>query len=204
MLIEIQNDLSHSISVDITIPSLQDAGVPYNQTLIAGANSSAQDLLSFSSTLIGTDYSLDFTQGNVGYNEFLVLFDVTITGSGAAIDATDKVNFSATYTLRDIVLSYNINYISALEYDDLLYYGSTPIDENDPSKGNHMYDVDSVLYHDISASYSFDTGTTVSAGITNLTDEEPPYIEPAANGNTDESNYRLFGRSWFVRFSQQF
>lgn len=118
--------------------------------------------------------------------------------------ATDKVNFSATYTLRDIVLSYNINYISALEYDDLLYYGSTPIDENDPSKGNHMYDVDSVLYHDISASYSFDTGTTVSAGITNLTDEEPPYIEPAANGNTDESNYRLFGRSWFVRFSQQF
>ena len=118
--------------------------------------------------------------------------------------ATDKVNFTANYTLDNLNLSYAAYFISGLEYDDLLYYGSTPNDANDQSQGNHMYNVDSILYHDITASYSFDTGTTISAGVTNLTDEEPIYIEPAQNGNTDESNYRLFGRSWFVRFSQQF
>ncbi|NRA73088.1 MAG: TonB-dependent receptor [Gammaproteobacteria bacterium] len=118
--------------------------------------------------------------------------------------ATDKVNFTANYTLDNLNLSYAAYFISGLEYDDLLYYGSTPNNANDQSQGNHMYNVDSILYHDITASYSFDTGTTISADVTNLTDEEPIYIEPAQNGNTDESNYRLFGRSWFVRFSQQF
>ena len=118
--------------------------------------------------------------------------------------ATDKVNFTANYTLDNLNLSYAAYFISGLEYDDLLYYGSTPNNADDPSQGNHMYSVDSIMYHDITASYSFDTGTTISAGVTNLTDEEPIYIEPAQNGNTDESNYRLFGRSWFVRFSQQF
>ena len=58
-----------------------------------------------------------------------------------------------------------------------------------------MYSIDYIMYYYITASYSFDTGTTISAGVTNLTDEEPIYIEPPQKGNTDESNYRLFGRS---------
>ncbi len=118
--------------------------------------------------------------------------------------ATDKLNFNANYTWQDLTVSYAMNYISGTEYDDLLYWGTTPNNPDDASQGNHMYQVDSFFYHDLTATYNFTTGTTVAVGVTNLTDEEPPYIEPAFNGNTDESTYRLFGRSWFVRFTQTF
>ncbi|KAA1156517.1 TonB-dependent receptor [Pseudoalteromonas fuliginea] len=109
--------------------------------------------------------------------------------------ATDKVNFNASYSLDNLTLSYAANYTSGLEYTDLLYWGTTE---------GHTYEVDSFMYHDLTASYNFEMGTALSAGITNVTDEQPPYIENASNGNTDESNYRLFGRSWFVRFTQTF
>ncbi|MGX5173431.1 TonB-dependent receptor plug domain-containing protein [Aliikangiella sp. IMCC44653] len=109
--------------------------------------------------------------------------------------ATDKMNLSATYTYDNLTLAYASNYISELEYDELLYWGTTD---------GHIYTVEAQMYHDLTAIYDFGQGTKVSVGITNLTDELPPYIEPAFNGNTDESNYRLFGRSWFVRLNHSF
>ncbi len=107
----------------------------------------------------------------------------------------DKFNLSVTYNLNEISVNYTTNYIGGQEYQDLLYWGTTE---------GHTYEVDSYMYHDISATYSFDFGTKVSVGVTNLTDEEPPYIEPAFNGNTDESTYRLFGTSWFARITHKF
>ena len=118
--------------------------------------------------------------------------------------ATDKMNFTASYTWEDLSINYNLNYISGLEYDDLTYWGTTPNDPTDPSKGNHQYEVDSFVYHDVTVAYTFDFGTKFSVGVTNITDEEPPFIETANNGSTDESTYRLFGRSWFARISQKF
>jgi outer membrane receptor protein involved in Fe transport len=118
--------------------------------------------------------------------------------------ATDKMNLNLTYTFKDLSVNYAMNYISDLEYDDLLYWGTTPVNAEDPNSPNAQYKVDAIMYHDLSATYFLNTGTTVSAGITNLTDELPPYIEPAFNGNTDESNYRLFGRSWYLRLVQTF
>ncbi|WP_434931515.1 TonB-dependent receptor domain-containing protein [Shewanella sp. HL-SH5] len=109
--------------------------------------------------------------------------------------ATDKANFSANYTWEDLTIAYAANYISGLEYNDLVYWGVTE---------GHTYTVDSFMYHDISATYSFDTGTRISVGVENFTDEQPPYIETGSNGNTDESTYRLFGASWFARISQKF
>jgi iron complex outermembrane receptor protein len=57
--------------------------------------------------------------------------------------------------------------------------------------------VDPVLYHDIEAGFKFDAGMSVRAVITNVTDEDPPYlnISPA---NTDSATYRLLGRSYFL------
>ena len=62
--------------------------------------------------------------------------------------------------------------------------------------------VDPVLYHDIEAGFTFDSGVTVRAAITNVTDEDPPYlnISPA---NTDVATYRLLGRSYFLELRYQ-
>ena len=67
--------------------------------------------------------------------------------------------------------------------------------------------IDAVMYSDLVASYSFDTWgstTTLSGGITNLTDEEPPYINKGFNANTDPSTYRLFGRGYYLRLAWKY
>ena len=62
--------------------------------------------------------------------------------------------------------------------------------------------VDSVLYHDLEGGYEFDSGVTVRAAITNVTDEDPPYLN-IAPANTDVATYRLLGRSYFLELRYQ-
>jgi iron complex outermembrane recepter protein len=62
--------------------------------------------------------------------------------------------------------------------------------------------VDPVLYHDIEAGFTFETGVTVRAAITNVTDEDPPYLN-ISPGNTDAATYRLLGRSYFLELRYQ-
>jgi outer membrane receptor protein involved in Fe transport len=57
--------------------------------------------------------------------------------------------------------------------------------------------VDPVLYHDIEAGFRFDSGVSVRAAITNVTDEDPPYLN-IAPANTDVATYRLLGRSYVL------
>ena len=53
-----------------------------------------------------------------------------------------------------------------------------------------------ILYHDITAAYTFQN-ITLSAGIDNLTDEEPPRFHSAFNANTAPGTYDTYGiRSW--------
>lgn len=62
--------------------------------------------------------------------------------------------------------------------------------------------VEAVLYHDIDARFEFDTGITLRAAITNITDEDPPYVNiPPAN--TDPATYRMLGRSYFLELRYQ-
>jgi len=62
--------------------------------------------------------------------------------------------------------------------------------------------VDPVLYHDIEAGFKFDSGVTVRAAITNVTDEDPPYLN-IAPANTDAATYRLLGRSYVLELRYQ-
>ena len=62
--------------------------------------------------------------------------------------------------------------------------------------------VDPVLYHDVEAGFTFDSGVTVRAAITNVTDEDPPYVN-ISPGNTDAATYRLLGRSFFLELRYQ-
>jgi outer membrane receptor protein involved in Fe transport len=62
--------------------------------------------------------------------------------------------------------------------------------------------VDPVLYHDVEVGFGFDSGVTVRAAITNVTDEDPPYLN-IAPANTDVTTYRLLGRSYFLELRYQ-
>lgn len=56
-----------------------------------------------------------------------------------------------------------------------------------------------VIYHDLEGGYEFATGISLRAGVSNLTDEDPPFINQTTGSNTDDATYRLLGRTFFAQ-----
>jgi iron complex outermembrane receptor protein len=71
---------------------------------------------------------------------------------------------------------------------------------------------ESVLYHSLSASYSFDNGFTALLGVANLTDEAPPRMTSWRTSNEVDivgqsafySQYDWLGRRFFVNLKMEF
>ena len=129
--------------------------------------------------------------------------DPTAQDGGAY--ATDKFNYSLQWSNNSgLSVGYMGEFISALDADTFCNCGTGNAVDKD---GNTVYiqKIDSLLYHDIVVNYKFEkTGTNIAAGFTNITDEEPPYIDTGFNANTDPATYRLFGRGYYVRLTQTF
>ncbi|MCH7501892.1 MAG: TonB-dependent receptor [Proteobacteria bacterium] len=124
--------------------------------------------------------------------------DPTAEDGGAY--ATDKFNYSIQWFRNNLSIGYLGEYISDLDADTFCncFAGNQP-------DGTYRQAIDSLLYHDIVATYTFPTtGTNIALGVTNITDEEPPYIDTGFNANTDPSTYRLFGIGYYVRLTQSF
>lgn len=116
--------------------------------------------------------------------------DPTAEDGGAY--AEDKFNYSLSWYRDALSVSYRGEYVGKMEA------GVTFISD-------YTQKIDSVLYHDLVANYEFDaTNTTLAAGITNLTNEEPTYIDLGFNAKTDPATYRMFGRGYYLRVTQRF
>lgn len=112
----------------------------------------------------------------------------------------DKLNYSLQWMWNDLSVGYLGQYISSLDADTFCNCG-----EGNQPDGTYIQNVDSQLYHDLVGSYVFSAwGLTLSGGITNLTDEPPPFIEVGFNAGTDPSTYRMFGRGYYVRAAWKF
>jgi outer membrane receptor protein involved in Fe transport len=66
------------------------------------------------------------------------------------------------------------------------------------------WQVESVLYHDLEGQYEFDSGVSVRAAVTNVTNEDPPFVNLASAANTDAGTYRLLGRTYFLELRYAF
>lgn len=106
--------------------------------------------------------------------------------------AEDKINFSVHWYVGDFNIGYMAEYIS--DIDALATYQ------------NYTQNIDSVVYHDLVFDYEWHQfGTTaLTLGVTNLTDEAPPFIDRGFNASTDPTTYRMFGTGYFFRISQTF
>jgi len=100
LTISITNSLSHDVSLTITIPSLQNAGVIYSDNLTAAANNTAITQANLS------NYIMDLTQGGLGFNELLIYLDVNVTGSGAPINVADQVTIDFSLNGMDFDVIY--------------------------------------------------------------------------------------------------
>ena len=124
--------------------------------------------------------------------------DSTAEDGGAY--AADKVNFSLQWMFHDFSVGYLAEYISGLDGDTFCNcgVGNTP-------DGRYIQDIDSFLYHDLIATYAFSSyGLELTAGITNIGDKEPPFIDTGFNATTDPATYRMFGRGYYLRFQWKY
>ncbi len=131
--------------------------------------------------------------------------DPTAQDGGAY--AEDKLNYTISWYWNNLTVSYLGEYISELDADTFCNCDSDGNPSNNTADGSYIQKIDDVLYHDLVVNYSFDWSagnTAITAGITNITDEEPPYIEIGFNATTDPSTYRMFGRGYYVRLTQTF
>jgi hypothetical protein len=124
--------------------------------------------------------------------------DPTAEDGGAYAD--DKWNLSLQWALGDLSFGYLAEFISGLDADTFCNCGA-----GNEEDGSYTQKIDSHFYHDLVGSYSFgDYGLTVSGGVTNFTDESPPFIEVGFNATTDPPTYRMFGRGYFVKLGWKF
>ncbi|MCF1428540.1 MAG: TonB-dependent receptor [Shewanella sp.] len=112
------------------------------------------------------------------------------TSSGQTAYPEDKATLGLDWKWEDWSVSYSGEYISSIEAEYTFVEG--------------IQKVDSQFYHDIGVNYDFVTQTRVSVGMTNITDEDAPYIDAAFNASTIPELYRVNGRGYFVRLVQKF
>ena len=116
LTIEILNNLSHEVVLEITIPSLVNAqGIFFSDNLTASANNPAVTQANLS------NYTFDLTKGSLGFNEMVVYLEVTINGSGSPIYTTDDLTFS--FTMDNLEFSSIFGDIKYQQFD----LGSIPL-----------------------------------------------------------------------------
>ena len=105
----------------------------------------------------------------------------------------NKANFSLQWLWNDLSIAYLNEYIGGMDADTQ-FFGS-----------DYTQDIDDEMYHDLVASYTLGQwGLTLTGGVTNLTDEPPPFVEIGFNAGTDPVGYRIFGRGYYVRAQWKF
>ena len=116
LTIEILNNLSHEVVLEITIPSLVNSqGNFFSDILTASANNPAVTQANLS------NYTFDLTKGSLGFNEMVVYLEVTINGSGSSINTTDDLTFS--FTMDNLEFSSIFGDIKYQQFD----LGSIPL-----------------------------------------------------------------------------
>lgn len=107
--------------------------------------------------------------------------------------AENKWNASVHWNWGELSVGYMAEYIGEIEAAAAF-------------QNTYFQQIDAQVYHDLVFDYRLDVvgETMLTLGFTNLTDEEPPFIDRAFNASTDPTTYRMFGRGYFLRLSQTF
>ncbi len=83
------------------------------------------------------------------------------------------------------------------------YVGS--VEDDDPGVDYYADSVDGMSYFDVSGSYAITDGLSVTGGIDNLLDEEPPLMgDNQEQANTYPATYDVFGRTFWVSLKTRF
>jgi hypothetical protein len=92
--VALSSDFQYSGQIKIILPSAKKNGVSFSQIIPFTYSGSTPVMSNASYDLSG--YKFDMTDGGTAFNEFVVNFEVTLTGSGNPINSSDQVTLNMT------------------------------------------------------------------------------------------------------------
>ena len=128
-------------------------------------------------------------------------YDGTISQTVGSANPTDKAVLTTTWSWHGLTLRYNLRYIDSMDVVN------NNAQKTEPVRGVKPF-VPSYVYHDVTARYTFDEKYSVTVGVNNIADKQPPiYTTDAQAGiqsNTDPSTYDVLGRRFFISLGAKF
>jgi iron complex outermembrane recepter protein len=119
---------------------------------------------------------------------------------------TVKTNFTTTWAKDGLSAGFNLRFVSSFdECEDANCNGLDEVDE--ATRKMKTRTVDSNITTDVFAGYSMKSKmgvTSLSLGVNNVLDQDPPLIYNGFAGDSDASTYDFIGRFVYARMSQQF
>lgn len=110
-----------------------------------------------------------------------------------------KGTFNVDWSYGNFGASVNVDYIGSIDEFD-----TSALNAGASREDAFIQEVDAEVYVDFVGRYNFAWGTQISGGITNIFDNDAPFINGEFNASTDTDTYRLFGRSWFAEIRHNF
>ncbi|MCH1921529.1 TonB-dependent receptor [Shewanella sp. A3A] len=136
---------------------------------------------------LGLDWSINNDATYlIGYEQDGVDYEDTVDGSMGGY-AKWRNNFSISVAQDDWSVMYYNRFIDAMKN----------------RAGDHD-EADSVLYHNVVATYHFTDDLTLSAGVKNFTDEKPSHVANGSDGGTSPQVYDVVGRQIYGNISYKF
>ena len=83
-------------------------------------------------------------------------------------------------------------------------YYSEMDDSDQPAYLSDDTVAESIWYHDLFVKYDFEGGYSLTVGIDNVTDEDPPRFHSAFNAETEPGVYDVIGRRFYTNFTIRF
>lgn len=147
----------------------------------------------------GIDFNLAYNFEGLGL-DWAIVNDTTylLNFEQDGIDYTDTIdgNFGAYAEVRN-----NFSIKAGQDSWNLMYFNRYIGEMEDLAEGNK---VDAILYHNLSATYFLNDAWTMSAGVKNLTDEEPSRVSNGSDGGTVPEVYDTVGRQYFAGVTFKF
>ncbi len=163
-------------------------------------------------TLKGVDlaasYNTEFYGGDLGINYLGTITtenDFTAFEGDAVIECAGKYGNLCGEPILEYGhrVSFNWNRDAWTGQFVWRYVGET--DDDDDTNTYFVETLDAENYFDVSGSYQFNDRYSVSFGIDNLLDTDPPIIgDNQEQANTFPATYDVFGRTFFLRGSATF
>lgn len=132
------------------------------------------------------EYTVDVIESSIDYAGLIT------SGIGGYADV--KANFELDVKGDAWFANYKARYIAGMDSYSCLGKESTCYAPTTPS----------VVYHDVSGSYFISDMVSLTAGVNNLFDKQPPYYSGNNDSNTDPYTYDVLGRRVFAGVNVKF